>query len=570
MTESKNNIGCTAADCASETLDAKAGQSLSQTPASASASASASAPAPDVKDVSFTDYVYSRDRKITANPLTAVLPDFSTMTIRHLCKQLEDEPDSVADHANRIQRSSYLMSLASEAFFPLSRHIQLHNIIVLMLKLGYRNRSINETASIPTAMEVLEHYKNGKPFSRAQSSLSASVVGCSGIGKSYAIEQILGLFPQAVRHHLPDGQSFVQVIYLKVDCPADGSVKVLFTRIITELANLVEKQYSNDFHNSRRITLEILMARALELMDRHKVGLLVIDEIQNLVHCRNNHEILFNFMVSLSNTLKIPILYAGTPKALQFFQDNLRIARRFASCGIYAWERLVPDSSGLLSGEWGEFVSNLWKHGVLKNDPVSIPEEIGNALFECSQGVIDVLMKLFVLSEMRELELGRETLSVEVIHTVFREHFKSIEPMINALKRDDVQKIREYQDLTIPKEEFESAMAKSRKRIIDATEEIVSDPDLASDEEIINSCLEIAAKCGYDTNNDRLLEMLQIKIKEQTVRDSGEILVRVLNRIYAERKKAENSKTSQEQKPQARSVEVSHELPVEDANQQQF
>ena len=516
-----------------------------------------------IQEATPSNYSYSRDASITANPLTAVLPDFSSMTTRTICDHLKSEPQRTNDYANRIQRSDYLMSLATDAFFPLARHIQIHNLIVLLLKLGYKNRSIDEEADhIPTLEEVKEQYKINEPFSKTQSCLSAAVIGCSGIGKSYAIEKILGLFPRAVRHKRKGEEDFIQAIYLKVDCPADGSVKVLFTRIISELANCVRQNYADSFLNSRRITLEILMARALRLMDQHKVGLLIIDEIQNLVHYRHNHEILFNFLVSLSNTLKIPVLYVGTPKALQFFQDNLRIARRFASCGVYYWNRLIPGNNGTV-GEWDEFIIDLWSHRILKNDPVLIPDDIRKTLYECSQGVIDILMKLFVLAEMRELELGRETLSVGAIKTVFNDNFQSIEPMIRALKDNDIQKINEYQDLIIPKPVFTEAMKKSRARISEIAGQTVGTPDLATDDEIIEDCLSIAAGCEYDLSNMNLIEMLHLKIREQKTGDIIPIWNKVINEI-SKRFKEIAASESKEKDEAKMTVALSSDLPIED------
>lgn len=530
-----------------------------------------------ITEVSYSDYHYSRDPEQAANKLMSALPDFASMTTRSICEKLHSVPKELNDCANRIQRSAFLMELASSAFFPLARHLQIHSLITIMIKLGYKNRSIYEDErEIPAVEEIIKHNNSGelKVYKRAQSCLSAAIIGCSGIGKSYAVEQILGLFKQCLRHKVPFSdetgiteKEVIQVVYLKVDCPPDGNVKVLFTRIITELGKLVDHKYSEGFENSKRITLEILMARALTLMERHKVGILVIDEIQNLVHHRQNHEVLFNFLVSLSNTLKIPVLYIGTPKAMEFFQNNLRIARRFASCGVYVWDRLKSGNNGS-PGEWEEFISSMWAHSILKKDPLSIPREINDTLYDCSQGIIDVLLKLFVLSEMRALELGLETLTSPVITTVYEDHFKTVAPMIKALKSNDIREIQKYQDLMISGNDFVIAAETMRSNIQKNSNEVVEEAGVTQ-EDLLAECISIAEACNYDLNNKNLRDMLLLKVREQIGNDEKEVitnLYEIMDQLEEHKNNVKQNTEKSKDKKLSRTVGTKEELPIEEVS----
>lgn len=64
---------------------------------------------------------------------------------------------------------------------------------------------------------------------------SLSLIGCSGSGKSTTLNRILATYPQVIFH---EKYNFTQIVYLKLDCPHDGSLKNLcyhFFRAIDEV-----------------------------------------------------------------------------------------------------------------------------------------------------------------------------------------------------------------------------------------------------------------------------------------------------------------------------------------------
>lgn len=57
---------------------------------------------------------------------------------------------------------------------------------------------------------------------------SLSIIGISGIGKTTAIERLLLMYPQVIKHEEYKGQPFnrTQIVWLKIDCPYDGSLSI--------------------------------------------------------------------------------------------------------------------------------------------------------------------------------------------------------------------------------------------------------------------------------------------------------------------------------------------------------
>ncbi len=67
-----------------------------------------------------------------------------------------------------------------------------------------------------------------------------------------------------------------------------------------------------------------------------------------------------------------------------------------------------------------------------------------------SQGIMDVVIKLFVLSQIRAVVTKIERITPELMKRVYEDELKPIHPMIDALRSGDITKIARYSDLTIP------------------------------------------------------------------------------------------------------------------------
>ena len=67
------------------------------------------------------------------------------------------------------------------------------------------------------------------PETRRSSAECASAIGVSGMGKSESNEKILLMYPQVIYHHMYHEIPLTrtQIVWLKIDCPFDGSLKTL-------------------------------------------------------------------------------------------------------------------------------------------------------------------------------------------------------------------------------------------------------------------------------------------------------------------------------------------------------
>lgn len=276
---------------------------------------------------------------------------------------------------------------------------------------------------------------------------SLSIIGISGIGKTTAIERLLLMYPQVIKHEIYELQPFnkTQIVWLKIDCPYDGSLSTLCKSFFKAIDDLLGTRYLEKFGYLNRVTSTMLL-HMTSLASMYGIGVLVIDEIQHLLHAKNDQEEMLNFFVTLSNTVGIPTVLIGTSKAQQLFKGNFRQARRAASDGAIIWDRMTEDSE-----EWEFFLETLWELQCLKTRS-ELTEDVKKTFYKECQGITSVAVNLFILAQERALfdEANRdERITPKVIKKTAREDMKIIQPMMNALRTNDLKAMYKYEDIMI-------------------------------------------------------------------------------------------------------------------------
>ncbi len=276
---------------------------------------------------------------------------------------------------------------------------------------------------------------------------SLSIIGISGIGKTTAIERLLLMYPQVIKHEIYKGQLFnrTQIVWLKIDCPYDGSLSTMCKGFFKSIDDLLGTRYLEKYGYLNRVTSTMLL-HMTSLASMYGIGVLVIDEIQHLLHSKNDQEEMLNFFVTLSNTVGIPTVLIGTSKAQQLFKGNFRQARRAASDGAIIWDRMAEDSE-----EWEFFLETLWELQCLKTRS-ELTGEIKKTFYEECQGITSVAVNLFILAQERALfdeSNEDETITSRVLKKTAKEDMKIIQPMLNAIRKNDLKAMYKYDDIMI-------------------------------------------------------------------------------------------------------------------------
>ena len=120
-------------------------------------------------------------------------------------------------------------------------------------------RAIRETYTTRTTMEEIEQinalFCNNKTVSYATQATSSSVLGVPGIGKTSTIRRALETMRQVIEHTEYMGQPFYckQILYLRIECPSDCSVKTLALNLLSALDRAIGSDYLHQLISLRSI-----------------------------------------------------------------------------------------------------------------------------------------------------------------------------------------------------------------------------------------------------------------------------------------------------------------------------
>lgn len=198
-----------------------------------------------------------------------------------------------------------------------------------------------------------------------------------------------------------------QIPYLVVQTPHDGSVKAMILDIYLQLDALLGTSYQH-YALAHKLTLDVLVSQLNQIVRINHVGLLVIDELQNIAYRKNGIRFI-NFLVQLINGAGVSICMVGTPRVLQVLQQEFRSARR--TTGLI-YDRLPDDK------EFSLLLHGLW-HYQYTRFATDLTPEMQSWLYRKTQGIPDVLVKLLYNAQKLCILDGREKLDLDVLESAF-------------------------------------------------------------------------------------------------------------------------------------------------------
>ncbi len=373
------------------------------------------------------------------NPFIESLPNL--LPTQEIIERLAFYPEYNKDE--RLLDSHYRIHMIDrlfQVFQPLPMGIEIERNISRAIRQGYISR--NPFGNKLAQGFYKDYYRKdsigltdkGGFYS---SSLGFSLVGISGLGKTSSLNRVLTLYPQIIVHseyqEIPF--SMYQVVYLKLECPHDGSIKGLLYEFFAEIDRLLGTNYHEKVMRTRP-TVDVMMTVMNQVVRNCALGILVIDEIQHLSMAKSGgSEKMLNFFVNLVNNVGVPVILVGTPKAIKVLQGDFRQARRGSGLGgDMVCDRIQRD------GVWDLLVDSIWHYQWMRKETLLTPE-ISNVLYEETQGIPDLLKKVYAIAQAHAISTGKEEITPQIIKKVAKENLKLIQPMITALKTNNLREI---------------------------------------------------------------------------------------------------------------------------------
>ena len=331
-------------------------------------------------------------------------------------------------------------------FQPLDTHIDIEQRVSRAIRQSYISKN-------PITPQYAARLAQGAAVIREKTDLNAvyninstasgfTIIGISGVGKTTAMERVLSLYPQKILHTQYKGESLflTQLVWAKIDCPFDGSLKGLCLCFFAYVDRILGTDYSKKF-SPDRMTVDAALPRMAQIATTHCLGLLVIDEIQHLSQAKSGgSEKMLNFFVTLVNTIGVPVVLIGTTKAMSVLQSEFRQARRGSGQGDLLWDRMKNDIS------WEIMLRAMWKNQWTRNQ-IPLTAKLKDILYDESQGIIDIAVKLYAMAQMKAIADGTEMITIQTIKDVAAEKLRLVKPMLDALRSGNMKKLLMYEDI---------------------------------------------------------------------------------------------------------------------------
>lgn len=419
---------------------------------------------PNGKNVPYAIYTPQELEDFKGNPLIEALPPI--LSFEEAYNKLAFLPEYDSKERNLSIHHRYHALLRLTRFYqPTNKAIELELKFSRFLRYGYVNRSPQNKEHTMVLNELKERlinkYELGISHDIRTTSSSFTLMGFSGIGKTSAIERVLSLYPQVIVHKYP--VSLFQITWLKLNSPHDGSIKTLCMDFFLKVDELLGTSYFEKYGN-RRNSNSSMVIRMAQIARLHCIGAIIIDEIQHLmIGKKSDSEELMNFFVTLVNEIGVPVMFIGTMKAKNILQQDFRQARRSSGHGDMVWQQMENDDN------WRVLISSMWEYQWTKFDTVLSDEWI-DFFYKESKGIIDVVIKLYLLGQSYAIESGVEKLTFDLIKYVKKEYLKLIQPMLDALESGNEIELAKYEDITpLDIEEFLT----SRMAIVDMRQKVL-------------------------------------------------------------------------------------------------
>ncbi|MFL9933751.1 ATP-binding protein [Paraburkholderia sp. RL18-103-BIB-C] len=267
------------------------------------------------------------------------------------------------------------------------------------------------------------------------------IPGISGAGKTTTVKMVLSMFPMIVEHTEFSGISarFAQVVWIFVSCPANGSVATLMKGILHWFDIHLGTNYVGEMRSGANTGDWI--AAVVDKINKHLVGMIVIDEIQFAVKSADKVHLL-DFITGLLNDGKCLFVLVGTPDAGDMIKATIHNLRRVASRAYISLD-LFPGPEASL-----RLAKKITQIDFLREAPLN-SDAVNEALIEVGAGSPAFMKLAWVHTQYAGHRAGESRVTPALIREAVKEPFSLVEGLLGALRRKDLVALDQYRDTAI-------------------------------------------------------------------------------------------------------------------------
>lgn len=417
-----------------------------------------------------------------------------------------------------------------ELRFPLPFHQDLEFNFYNALLVSYRARRqiVSDNQNIQYVVQDETKQSKGRLSGESSDATNAgfSLIGFSGCGKSSAISTLVSHYPQVIMHKDGDGGYFPQITYLVVNCIPNSNFSALYEGI----GDAIDKAFGNitpvyAHEVAKTSGLGKKAEKIKNYIELFSIGMIIFDEIQ-LIDFEHTKENSFDSLLTLANRTKVAIAVVGTEDARDKMFKELRTARRVGTLvngNLYCGNKKFFDV----------MVKNLFKYQWFETR-VEATEEISDALYEVSKGIIDQLIGVYSCMNIDSIKSNSKTkIDGEYVRKIARKYYPGIQNVLANLENEEnerqLMEIREKAEFEISKLLDEERQKQEAEKIMSASTEIAY-----SEINLYNVVQNI--KTLYDEYSDSQIEdafkkvMIKKSSKGKTEREISRLVIEQLQK----------------------------------------
>lgn len=390
------------------------------------------------------NYVDTGVTRFSGNPFIEALPPLEATKEAFLTtlSHYPPKPTAATRKSGEVVRTMELSNLNDVVFaFPEYKKAALALAVIMRESYVARNPLTALDCKRRNALATQAPGDLSLPRDWKSSGKGHFIMAISGMGKTTFVRRFLLRYQQVISHQGYRGQHLTchQISYIVIRVPHDGTLKSLCLQFFDEVDKLLGTKYLTQairiWNIAPMVQLMNQVATAVSL------GLLVVDEVQNLKHAKGSDaEFVLNLFSEIIERLGISLVTIATPAVQEVLEGSVGNARKIASYGETVMKPMSKDDSC-----WDEFCETYWDYSFVKRKGPLTPQ-IKQAWHKASAGNTAFAALAFALAQRNEIG-GRETIDEIAFERTSATDMAFLQPAISALLSGDPVKLRAFDDL---------------------------------------------------------------------------------------------------------------------------
>lgn len=400
--------------------------------------------------------------KYNSNPLIRalpVLPDVAKLAAIYTRFPDYSDVERNEDRSVKVLKLQQLFRF----YVALPRVVELSETLHAMICEGYVGRAPFSREDNDRRLKHYELQTSGEFYETDDSENGAeftgALIGIPGSGKSKALMRVSAPYRRVIYH--PDLDIY-QIPALLIEMPYKGiSINALAQGIIRAIDRAFPQGDYYRIYLTGKMNAEVLFMDAVALMQTHYVGALLVDESQNRDYQSTSRSAskavrgqtpLTTLLITATNQSRIPMLMVGTPELQDTLGERMSMLRRTVGRGLKVWKPLslpttTQDGEVVLLGEFDVLLQMLWDFQWTRT-PFELTPRIRNIFYFFTQGIPDVMVKLFHDVQLRAIRNGGDELvTEELIHDVANNELRAMTEVTRAMRKMDYERSGRMSDL---------------------------------------------------------------------------------------------------------------------------